>query len=1497
MKKHYYLALMAGLLLPSALHAQHISPEMLHEIQTRKVVVDPSYAKLRKAKAGEQRPDHVDNSQTIYFPPVFNQHSESCEQASKIGYLFTYELNAWRRADGSKAENQLATMFSWYNYFSGSGAPELAVATGIPNSVTYGGRLYSKQLGGHGHWKNAESGWMTGYEKWYAAMFNRASRVVSFPLTLRSEEGREAAKQFLWNHSGDGSLPSGGVIGIGLAAIGMNVQDIPDTEANKAAGVAGMKYIRHWGPSFDHAMAIVGYDDRLEFDLDDNGVFGEKDKDEVGAWILVNSWGNWANGGFVYCPYKYGVLWCTEDGQVPTEGVSWASDPYWTPTIYEVRKDYRPLRTIKLLMDYTHRSELLLGAGVSADITATQPERAITFKHFNYCGDGRGGDSVPTPEVPMLGRWADGKLHGEPMEFGYDLTDLTEQFDPALPLKYFFTIETKKDVSRGSGTLHAASIIDYALDRQGVEVPFDLGAEGVSIQNNGAITVVSVVVPGRGLYAPQNVVAADGVLSWQAPMASGNTLTGYRVTDAAGQSTMLGANTTFITLPQSSVATQYSIAAMYGSNASHPVNVSVPAGDSKDQYIDFTQGGFTVPAVFGAKYDEATIEFWVNPNSLKDWNQSAGPGWGTFMFHANANGTFTAGWATGAERLEVANALSTDKWTHIAITVKKNMLSVYVNGVRKGSITSQKYSGIGGFGNLTFRNDGNNAQDAKYDEIRIWSRARTATELLKGYRQEMGEAAQPEGLLAYYKGDLITVAGQPMLRDHSGNGFHATLTDTNYACTDGAPDKLEPATDLGQVTINTPATEVYAGIPVTLSANPPAGATKLLWTATDAGITNLEALRPALTFRTPGQQTVSVSATNGTESVSAQATITVLPAPAPDATFTVAATTIAASDHVSFLISKPMAGYTYHWAMPGADIEEARTPNAAATYNNKGTYTVTLTVTAPDGRQASHSETITVSESAPLAAFSVEPAIVMKGEMTRLTDQSKYAPVSRQWQLLSPVAAMSGEGEVLAFKPTKPGIYTVTLTATNESGTSTATEEGALIVCNADSRNGLTFTSDKAHIELTDTPLAQGLKAFTIEWWMNASTPTPACNGIGQDKSTLLLTTNGKGEMALSAGGSTAASGDGYVITGSWHHYAVDFYNGTVRFHRDGEQIATATLTTKALPAMTTFRIGTDEAPMKAQIDEFRIWGKRLTATALKGYINQPIDDVATAENTNQLLLYYNFNQNGGDVQDATTNANTGRRVGFGPDGDAWGLSRGVFCLNFDDKVTNITSKHLSNYRAPFANTGKEVNPSVPGRFLGLKSWTLENTGNNGTGAHVDTQKDNYLTVTTEWDGFDATLADHKVYQTITLPAGAYTLTTNFGGEHQGQAEGNYLVVAEGTTLPNTADLDREALAYTAMQPQEVTLTNAVSFILGEETQVSLGLLCNMSGKQCMVTKSFTLTQLAYEPIENDPDGITSLPQTDKRRDAAIYDLAGNRILTPRKGGIYIINGQKVMTK
>ena len=58
---------------------------------------------------------------------------------------------------------------------------------------------------------------------------------------------------------------------------------------NEAAGVVGMKYVTRWGDGVDHALTIVGYDDRIVFDLDSNRVYGEKDKDECGAWIIVHS--------------------------------------------------------------------------------------------------------------------------------------------------------------------------------------------------------------------------------------------------------------------------------------------------------------------------------------------------------------------------------------------------------------------------------------------------------------------------------------------------------------------------------------------------------------------------------------------------------------------------------------------------------------------------------------------------------------------------------------------------------------------------------------------------------------------------------------------------------------------------------------------------------------------------------------------------------------------------------------------------------------------------------------------------------------------------------------------------------------------------------------------------------------------------------------------------------------------------------------------------------
>ena len=153
--------------------------------------------------------------------------------------------------------------------------------------------------------------------------------------------------------------------------------------------------------------------------------------------------------------------------------------------------------------------------------------------------------------------------------------------------------------------------------------------------------------------------------------------------------------------------------------------------------------------------------------------------------------------------------------------------------------------------------------------------------------------------------------------------------------------------------------------------------------------------------------------------------------------------------------------------------------------------------------------------------------------------------------------------------------------------------------------------------------------------------------------------TDGNGEMSVSVGGKTASSGEGYVLPGTWHHYAVSFTFGTVKFYRDGALIASPSI-----------RIGTSttdwgkltlsggEEGYKGQIDELRIWSKALSLSTMKGYINAPLTDIENLVGKNGLVAYYDFNQDGGSVKDRTSNAIDLTRIGFGPAGDAWGLRR-----------------------------------------------------------------------------------------------------------------------------------------------------------------------------------------------------------------------------------------------
>ena len=1457
------------------------------------------YVARRKArKAKVQLPPFVYNGQDKYFPPIFNQDGGSCGSAAAIGYQFTHEMNSYRDLDASLPENQYPSHFTWLMAYQTSDTEGMAKANGIPNVPTYGGRTYSRLFGAQTH-DDPDYGWMQGYEKWYSAMWNRSAYNISLPPT-NTPEGRQELKEWLYNHCGDETMHSGGVAGIGVAAYGTWAA-IPSSAANKAAGVVGMKYVKAWGDTFNHALTVCGYDDRIEFDLDGDGKVGEVEEDEVGAWIIANSWGDgWENKGFIYCPYKYSYA---------VNNDTWT----WSPGAFVIRQDYRPLRTIKLLMDYSRRSELLLSAGVSENVNATKPEKVIPFEHFRYAGNTLGAS--PAPEVPMLGRWADG-IHDEPMEFGYDLTDLTATVDRTKPLKYFFIVTPKKDAI-GTGHIYKASIINYEVENEGVEIPFD--KENVEIKNHGRETIISVVVPGEQLYPPVNLVAEDGVLAWTAPQASSLTLAGYHVYQDSRLVAQLPVGQTYYTPVDVSGQEAFTVRAVYQTgqymqeSASSNKALTAMPKQGDNLLLEMEQCGITIPNAIPEMLGKATIEFWMRNDQNVNYTHQVGPGWGKFLFHNSGSGTVSVGWNSGGtDRLDVSGALSLlRRWNHIAIVINGSTLMLYINGTRKGQITSASYSGLTGFGDLQFgrTSDSNQWWIGGLDEIRVWRTARTAAEIKNNMRVRIAAPALQPDLLVYLPMDTVRVDGELRLREYV-SGKHARFQTIGSWQVTASDDPLSGTQPAPTLTIKEMDTSHFAGVPFCLTAQTLLNATSWKWKITSSGSAGEGDANDAIssvnsqmiTLNLPIAGTYNVSCMVGFvdgSTLTAEKEITVIDGEAPVADFEVANDTLPAGDRFSFVNHSQGMGCTYLWSMPGAEVEQLSGTNATALYPTTGTFPVTLTVANPHGSNSITKE-VTVCESAPNARFDLSETAIMLGEGVQLMDESRYSPLAWQWELNNGSRTLTVDEQSPYIVPTAPGIYDVSLHVTNLLGDHSQTRKRYLIVSNDDPVSCLNFTGVET-LQLT-CPFTEEQKSLTLEWWMRPQQYQGSVS-LSSSQGSLSTSVDNKGMLSVTLGTRTVQSAEGFVITGEWHHYAIAYNAGTVKFFRDGLLVHTSSSKLAVrMPALGVITVG--EEGFKGQIDEVRLWAANFTEEKFKVYSNRHIRDIGAAQTADNLLLYYDFNQNGGDVADRTSSDCNARRIGFGPDGDAWNSALGVFTLDTEALMHgDISAAYLTNYKNPFITASGTVNPNNSSRFLKLamrtsrSKWQDANavvSGSITTGAHIDTSHHNDIQFETQWSGFATSLLDYRLWQAVTLPAGKYHFSVTLGDVDD--AQNTRLVVCEGKTMVSDAECEEKALAWCKI------MDGSVSFSLAEETDVSLGIIVNLTGQTSFGINAFKLEGTTIEPLTPaEPDGMErvapSVPDGKETATPYIYDLSGRRV-TPIKGAqmrnqVYIKDGQK----
>lgn len=256
----------------------------------------------------------------------------------------------------------------------------------------------------------------------------------------------------------------------------------------------------------------------------------------------------------------------------------------------------------------------------------------------------------------------------------------------------------------------------------------------------------------------------------------------------------------------------------------------------------------------------------------------------------------------------------------------------------------------------------------------------------------------------------------------------------------------------------------------------------------------------------------------------------------PVASFNSNVTTGTAPLTVNFFDQSTNNPTSWNWTFNGGSPSSSNVPNPVITYNEVGTYTVTLTVTNENGTDTEvKTNYIVVSQTAmeaPIANFTSNTNTGSAPLGVSFLDQSSNNPTSWSWTFNGGTPANSADQNPSVVYNT-PGTYTVSLTATNANGTDTETKTAFIIVTNTASLPPVpdfvaSITSGLAPLEVTFQDLTTN-EPNVWNWSFPGGTP------VVSNSQNPVITYNTPGSYvvtltASNAAGTASETKTGYII-------------------------------------------------------------------------------------------------------------------------------------------------------------------------------------------------------------------------------------------------------------------------------------------------------------------------------------------------------------------------------